>query len=494
MSYFIGVDIGGTMTKAGLYNEAGEELHIAEKSNIALCSGQGFVERDMSELWTTVSQLIQSCTNKSPEPVRGISFSSHGKGLYAIDKNGNPVRKGIISSDTRAESIVQRWAERGVIERVYSRGRQQLWTAHPVSLLAWLKEHEGQNYENVDSILMVHDYIRYKLTGNIQAEITNISGSNMYNIEKGDYDSTLLDDFGIPECLEKLAPTIDSAELAGTVTVDASKQTGLKPGTQVFGGLFDVVAASVTSCINDDTTLSAVAGTWSISTAVCDSIVESEYPYIWGKYCTPGKYFVHEGSPTSASNLAWFKNQFLQDVNWDTINQWYSSSNQDEDTPYFLPYLFGSNYRLGMHGALIGLEGHHTKKDVIRAVYEGIVFAHLNHQDRLINLVDNIKKIRFTGGPTKSRVWMQLFADASGLPVEVVDIQQSGCRAAALCAAVGYGIYRDFSEAMDATSPSIINIEPNLQRNDVLRSKFSTFNKVNHCLTELPSQERITLC
>lgn len=68
-------------------------------------------------------------------------------------------------------------------------------------------------------------------------------------------------------------------------------------------------------------------------------------------------------------------------------------------------------------------------------------------------LDDTIDCIRFTGGPTHSAIWMQMFCDASNLPLEIVDIQQSGCRAAALCAAVGSHYYHGFEEAIRACPP-----------------------------------------
>ncbi|MCV4932815.1 carbohydrate kinase, partial [Escherichia coli] len=84
---------------------------------------------------------------------------------------------------------------------------------------------------------------------------------------------------------------------------------GLLAGTPVFGGVFDVVGAALTSGIYDSTTLSAVAGTWSIATRIFDRIIPSDYPYVWGKFSIPGTFFAHEGSPTSASNLTWFLQQ-----------------------------------------------------------------------------------------------------------------------------------------------------------------------------------------
>lgn len=310
---FIGVDIGGTVTKAGIYTECGQEIHVASQYAQVLSEQPGFTERNMHELWDTVCSVIKKALFESQVPalsIGGIGFSSHGKGLYAIDKKGEPVRNGIISSDTRALAFVKKWYREGVDKLAYPKGLQQLWTGHPVSLLAWLKAHEPANYDRIDAVLMVHDYIRFRLTGEATAEITNISGSNFYNQLSSRYDRDMMALFGIEEVADKTAPVVNSTDCVGHITLQASLDCGLCPGTPVFGGFFDVVASAVSSGIDRADTLSAVAGTWSIATSVVDSIIASDYPYIWGKYCIPGKYFVHEGSPTSASNLSWFVKQF----------------------------------------------------------------------------------------------------------------------------------------------------------------------------------------
>lgn len=483
---FIGIDIGGTVTKAGIYDAQGNEIHVASRNAEVLAEQPGFSERNMDELWETVCRVVKQAIYESQVPplsIKGVSFSSHGKGLYAIDKKGKPVRNGIISSDTRALDYVKRWYHDGIDKQAYHKGLQQLWTGHPVSLLAWLKDHEPDNYARIDAILMVHDYIRFKFTGEIHAEITNISGSNFYNQFTSCYDNEMMALFGIPEVADKTAPVVNSTDRVGVITPQAALDCGLCPGTPVFGGFFDVVSSAVTSGIDNEKTLSAVAGTWSIATSVTDHIIASDFPYIWGKYCVPGKYFVHEGSPTSASNLTWFIKQFFQDEAqcYQNFEQWIAQSCDEQLV--FLPYLFGSNLEMDLQGGLIGLSGHHTKKDVIAAIYRGIVFSHLVHQDRIISLNPAIEKIRFTGGPSRSRQWTQMYADAANLPLEVVDIEQAGCRAAALCAATGAGVYSSFSEAMAQTQPAVVVFEPDEQRHQHLREGYARYLNVAHALS-----------
>ncbi|MBQ0532742.1 FGGY-family carbohydrate kinase [Providencia huaxiensis] len=488
-AFFMGVDLGGTVIKAGIYTAEGQEITVAEHSFPTESPQAGFSERNMEMLWEATCSVIRKAIQNSQltaAQISGVSFSSHGKGLYLLNSQGKPVRNGIVSSDSRAQSIVDEWHQNGTADKAYPLSLQQLWASHPVALLRWLKQHEPDNYRDTQHVLMVHDYIRYRLTDQIACEETNISGSQLFNQIQSSYDPKLCQLFGIDEANDKLAPVINSAQLAGTVTHKAAAESGLVEGTPVFGGFFDVVGAALASGVSQKDKLSAVAGTWTISTRVFDEIVPSDYPYVWSKYCIPGTYFVHEGSPTSASNLAWFTrhffNQRLQD--YDVLNHCVAEGATRQNDILFFPWLYGSNYHSNLHGGLLGLSSHHTDADIVYAIYQGIVFSHLLHQDRIVGLDNTTESIRFTGGPTQSPLWMQMFCDASNLPLDVVNVQQSGCQAAALCAAVGTGYYSGFDVAIAASTPKITTYQPNTISHQQLRDKFARFKAVADALSQ----------
>ncbi len=484
MSYFMGVDLGGTVIKAGIYSGDGTEMAVCEHSAALLSEHEGFAERNMEELWQAVCTVSKGSLNKAglnPEDIKGVSFSSHGKGLYAVDKEGRPVRNGIISSDTRAVNIVKKWLADGTADKSYPYGLQQVWVSHPAAILAWLKENERANYDKIGSILMIHDYVRLRMTNEIGAEVTNISGSNLLNIQTGEYDEHLFQLFGIEECRDKTAKVVGSSEQTGEITPKAAEELGLKAGTPVFGGFFDVVSSAISTGVIDDTAISAASGTWSIATAVHNRIEPHEHHYVWGKYCIPGLYFVHEGSPTSASNLTWWRSNALGAYSLDQCNAFVDEVEKEckESTLFFLPYLFGSNYQVGMNGALIGMQNHHTIKDIFYAIYEGIVFSHTYNQDKVIAITPNARTIRMNGGPTNSEPWMKMFASCAGLPVEISTVKQTGCMAAATCAMVGSGFYKDFIEAVKNTQQKMRVIEPDQKMHDYLRARYAEFLEIN---------------
>ena len=491
MAHFLGVDIGGTVIKSGLYDERGSEKAVASLNDTAIAGPVGWSERDMRAMWKTVCATIQKVIADSgvaPSDIKGVSFSAHGKGLYAVDKNGEPVRNGIISSDNRALPIVREWKSRNVDKAAYPYAFQQVWAGHPVSILSWLKANEGDSYKRIHRILMAHDWVRYQLTGEFGAEITNISGSNLYNVDTGAYEPELFKLFGIDEMQECVAPVIGSTESRAGISSKAAAETGLLAGTPVYGGFFDVVSAAVCAGLADERFINVVMGTWTIETWIADNIPAAEHPYTWGRYCIPGKYFVHEGSPTSASNLEWLVRNFMADVAkpYQRCDEMVAALKKGETGVQFLPYLFSSNLGDNLSSGFYGLANAHGLPHLVQAVYEGICFSQHSHLERIIALSGRDRLLRLTGGPARSNAWMQMVADISEIPVEVMHVKESGCLGAAIAAAVGSGTYPSFLDAMAAMCPTGSRLEPDAAAAPRYREKYAYFRELAAKLDTLP--------
>ena len=490
MPFFLGVDIGGSVIKSGLYDENGREIAVASRADPAKSPQIGFSERHMELMWENVCATISEAIQKSAvakKDIRGVSFSAHGKGLYAVDEKGDPVRAGIISSDNRAINLVSAYKEQGIDKKAWPFAYQQIWASHPTSLLAWLKQNEPENYRRIDKILMAHDWIRYRLTGAFGAEITNLSGSNLFNINTRAYEPALFKLFDIAEMEERVAPVVGSTECVSGVSKQAAELTGLLENTPVFGGFFDVVSAAVCAGLADSSAINVVMGTWTIETWVTDAILPADYPYIWSHYCIPNKYFVHEGSPTSASNLEWFiKNFMAQEKNpYARCESILNALPKAASKVQFLPYLLASNLGDSLSGGFYGLANAHQSDHLVQAVFEGICFAQQVHLERILALSGKNLPLRLTGGPTKSKPWMQMVADISGQTVEIMDVKESGCLGAAIAASVGAGFYRDFPEAMQAMCPTAETVFPDDSVKNAYAEKFAAFQSLAKQLAQV---------
>ncbi|WP_370676190.1 FGGY-family carbohydrate kinase [Pleomorphomonas sp. PLEO] len=463
MPIWLGIDCGGTFLKAGLYDETGRLLGLARSGLPVLSDEPGWAERDMEALWQATCRVIADVLARSgvaSATISGIGISAQGKGLFLLDREQRPLGRAMLSSDQRALDKVRAWQREGLPEKLYPRTLQTLWTGHPVSLLRWLKDERPAVYERIGSIMMAHDYLRFRLTGTLGAEITNISESNLYDMRAGRYDAALAGLCGIDEIMEALPSPVGSAEIVGGVTIQAAADTGLAVGTPVVGGLFDVVATSLAAGIGDERRLNAVLGTWSVATGVTDHVADGlSIPFVYGHHAEAGLYIVHDASPTSAANLEWLAAQFA-DRDYAAMDKAVAALPPAASDVIFLPFLYGSNAGLGMKAGFYGLQALHGRAHLLQAVYEGVVFSFLQHLDRLRQRFPDAETLRVTGGPARSEVWMQMLADTAGLPLELPAVEETGCLGAAMAAAVGTGTYRDFRAAMAAFEPPITRVEP----------------------------------
>lgn len=501
MNYLMGIDNGGTFVKVAIFDLDGNQVAVASNPLTAITPKSGYTERDMEELWVINAKSIRECIEKSgvsQESIKAVSFSGHGKGLYMVGYDGKPSYHGIISTDNRAWKCVEKWCEQGVDKAVYPLTYQKILACQPVSLLAWFQENEPEVLEKTEFIFHVKDYIRYKLTGEAYGEYTDSSGGNLVNLNTKAYDEELLAYFGLEKMLEKLPPLKYSADICGYVTKEASEITGLGEGIPAAAGMFDVNACGIASGLVDEEGMCMIAGTWSINEFISKYPIKNGSIGLNSMYCIPGYYLVEESSPTSAGNMEWFIKRLMgyEKMNEDEkgssvyniTNAWVESIEPQEASVLFLPFLNGSNEDALAKGSFIGLTAFHEKKHMLRAVYEGIVFSHKTHVDRLLKNREKPTSIRLTGGATNSEVWVQIFADTLQMPIDVIEEKEIGAQGAAMVAGIASGEYDDYEHAIKQSVKVTKTIYPNIMYKEIYAKKYENYRKVVEALNPVWKQ------
>ncbi len=487
--YLVGIDNGGTVSKAAVFTEDGRERGAASRRVEVLEPRPGWSERDMDAMWRGTAEAVREALERSgvdPAEVAAVACTGHGNGLYLIDAQGRPVRNGINSTDSRAAEIVACWKEEGVDLRALPKTAQCVWPAQPNALLAWLREHEPQSVERAASLLMAKDYTRFRLTGEVRMELTDMSGTSLMNVVEERYDDEVLALFDLPEMRRLLPPLVRSADLCGRVTAEAAAQTGLAAGTPVAGGMFDIDACGLASGCVDGRQFVIVAGTWGNNQYIAREPLVDRGLFMTSCYSIPGWYLMLEGSPTGAGNLEWFVREFLAEkgelllqAGAGPVLGWADAAvaglAPHEEDPLFLPFLYGSNVGYPARGCLLGLTSRHTRADVLRAVYEGCVFAHNTHLQRLYAFRPRPEVVRLTGGAARSAVWAQMFADVLQVPVEVPEGSELGALGAAVAAAVAAGLYPSYEAAVAAMTRVARRHEPNAARGEVYARRYGRY-------------------
>ncbi len=499
MKYYLGVDNGGTSTKAALYDVRGRELYSAARETAVLTPGPDCFERDMEEMWEANCAVIRETVTGSgvdPGDIAGVAVCGHGKGLYLWGREGKPVRNGILSADNRAYAYVERWRKDGTEERAFARSCQHIMACQPVALLPWLRDHEPEVIPRIQWVFGCKDYVRFRLTGEARGELTDCSGAGAVNLRTRQYDPALLALYGLEDLAAAFPPLCRSVEVAGCVTREAAERCGLREGTPVLGGMFDIDACALAAGVLDERNVCMIAGTWSINEYLRPSPVTDGRAAMNSLFCLPEYYLIEESSPTSAGNSEWFIRTLLPEVKaeaeaagesvYAVLDRWVRETGPEGFVPLFLPFLMGSNAHPNARGAFVGLSADQGRELLARSVYEGVVYCHKVHLDKLLATKETPPDcIRLAGGAARSEVWAQMFADILDLPVERLEARETGTLGCAIAAAAGTGAYPDLASAARAMSPVGGRFEPNREAGRRYEKRYRLYKRLMDCLDPL---------
>jgi L-xylulokinase len=493
--YLMGIDNGGSMIKCAIFDLQGNEIVVASRHLEMITPKPGVTERDANEVWQANIESIKEALNKSHlrgEDIEAIGLTGYGNGLCLVDKNGYPTMNCIVSTDNRGAKYASQFAENGIEKEVYKLTHQTLWSAQPATLLPWLKENTPEVLVRSAFALGIKDFIRLKLTGVACCEPTESSSWCLMNIETLTFEPHLFDLLGILDCYRLMPQCSGVTEVSGSITAEAANLTGLKTGTPVANGLFDVDAGALASGVLDCDTLCLIAGTWSINEHLTTEL-RNQYHESTNSISMsflPGHYLVEESTPTSASNLDWFVEKFLGiDQPPVSKSELYRKCDEriaemlpEENDVVFVPYLFSSATHPDAKAAFFNLTSFHNRDHVLQAVYEGVVFSTKFHVKRLLADGHHYPHARLSGGVAKSPIWTQMMSDVLQIPIEVLTGSELSAQGAAMCAGIGCGAFNGYTQAVAA----MVNIkkiyQPRPEYAEIYQRKYLAYEKAQAAL------------
>ncbi|MCR4632703.1 MAG: carbohydrate kinase [Erysipelotrichaceae bacterium] len=459
--YLLGIDNGGSDIKCALFDVKGKQIAVSAAQVPIQTPGPGFTERDAGDVWKANVQVIRDCIERSSvdaADIAAIGITAYGNGLVLVDERIEPVYPAIVSTDDRAGKLVQEFKADGTERRLFPYTRQTLWSAQPAVLLPWFRNNDPDVLDRCRWILSLKDYLRYRLTGALNGEITEASSTSLFDQDTKDYGRELFAILGIEDCFDKMPKVLDSFDIAGYVTKEAALQTGLKEGTPVSAGLFDIDANALASGILSDEELCLIAGTWSINEFLTKNATK-DYDRRTNTATVSylkDHYLMEDSSPTSAGNFNWYIEKIIrtyaEDLSkkeiYELCDRMAEGCPPEKSRAIFVPYVFASASEAQAKGAFLNLSAEDNAASLIRAIYEGVVFSGVRHVYNLQRPLSSYKSARLSGGITNSEVWSQMMADALGMPIQTLEGSQIGAKGAAIGAAVACGLFKDLKEGV----------------------------------------------
>ena len=499
----IGIDAGGTMTKAAMFDLAGREIGCERRANVTSFPEPGQTERDPDTMWRAACGAVRDLlakTETSPDDVAAMGATGYGSGLFLVDRAGDPVRPGIGSTDTRAAGLVADWEAKGLATPVSERISQRVWAGQSLALLGWLARHEPEVLARAHRVVLCKDFLRGRLCGDLSTDPTDAGISGLFDVRSGRPAAEIFEWLGLSAWLQKVPEVRPSCEIVGRLTDAAALQTGLRAGTPIIEGLVDVSASAFASGVVEPSRISVVAGTFSINSTLHQRPRTSTLPFLQCAAPFGDSFLATEGGATSASNFEWICRHFFDTEGlraacddrgiYGACNDLVAAAMQRRNNIFFLPFLFGGPG--GAPAGLIGMSADNTLGDVLRGVYEGVAFAHKRDIDILLSGPDASRPqvARLAGGASRSAIWAQIFADTLDLPVEIMDGSEMGAKGVALAAAVAIGAYPDLHAAAGGMTRIARRIEPRPERAAVLADKYSRYLALCAALSPVRPVER----
>ncbi len=465
MKYVIGIDLGTSGTKTVLFDTLGNVVASHTVEYPMYQPQNGWAEQDPRDWANAALETLKKVVSESGvdnSDILGIGISGQMHGLVMLDENGDVIRNSIIWCDQRTakecEEITQRVGAKRLIEI----------TANPAlpgftaSKILWVRNNEPQNYSRCRKILLPKDYVRYILTGEFATEVSDAAGMQLLDIGKRCWSDEVLEKLDIDKSL--LAKCYESVEVTGGINKKTADYTGLKEGTIVVGGAGDNAAAAIGTGVVEDKKAFTTIGTSGVVYAHASKIAIDPKGRVH-TFCSavPGEWLVMGVTQGAGLSLKWFRDNFCN-AEIETAKQMnvdpYYLMDKEVDTVMigankllYLPYLMGErtpHLNSDARGVFFGLSAMHTKKDMLRAVMEGVSYSLKDCVSVLNEMGLEISDMMACGGGGTSSVWRQMLADLYACPVKTITSKEGPALGVALLAAVAAGVYPSVQEACAA--------------------------------------------
>ena len=243
MQYLMAIDAGTGSVRAVIFDTKGNQISVAQKEWVHL-EVQGVPNSmtfDVDKNWELAVWCIQNAlkdANLKGTDILAVSATSMREGIVVYDKEGEALW-GVANVDARADKEVRFLKENHVgIEEAFYQESGQTFALGALPRLLWLKNNQPKLYEKAASLSMIGDWILAKLSGVIATDPSNGGTTGIFSLANRNWAPSMAEKVGLKSDI--FPPVLETGTVMGTVTPNASNETGLSTQTKVVMGGGDV--------------------------------------------------------------------------------------------------------------------------------------------------------------------------------------------------------------------------------------------------------------
>jgi len=468
-----------------IFNDKGEKLH-EDWLPVGTSISEEFVEQDPNEWWKLLQELLKNtlAMKQFTSSIRYISVTSSASCLVVLDNQGKVLRKSIMVSDKRAEKESEELKEK--FSQVLSKADYgKFEPSFMLPKILWIKNNEPEIFKKAQMYISSNDYLIYKLTGSFITDDLNAE-KFYFNPKSKTYPKEILRYIGISE--ENLAKVTDPGTALTQVKEDIKKELKLSGSVEVAVSTYDAICSLIGSSTYKEGELNNVCGTCSSYRFFTkDNQLSKKHNLILQSLSGEEINIIGGSNNLEGGLLEWAKecfygDSYLKDDNflYGLMQQEATESELGANGILFLPYLLGERMPFvdnDVRGIFFGIERFHTRKDIVRSIFEAISFQAKLMLEEFEKSGYEISAINISGGVAKIPLATQIRADVLGLPINVLSEIETTALGAFILTLKARGKIKSIREAS-----GVIHIEktyvPNMHNHNCYASLFILYKQL----------------
>lgn len=475
MTFLIGIDLGTSGCKASVYDQAGGCLGegYLEYGLITLSSTE--IEQDPHAWWGLTIKAVQEALQNAQvdgRRVQGISISSQGISFVLVDRAGQPLSNAINWLDSRAVAESAQIHERYPPETLFRITGKRAASFYVLPKLLWLKKNRPDLWRQADKILMGHDFLLHRLSGEYLTDHSMAGGTLLYDLRRLDWNDEFLDIFQIPR---RLLPEIRWAGTpVGKIRPKAAERLGVSKDVVVSIGGQDQKVAALGAGI-DDGAATLSMGTATTLTRLMRAPHTDAYMRIpTFTFVQPERWELEGVVGTGAGSFRWYRDTIGGQANYQALDQEAGQSPPGARGVFFYPHLTGAtspHWEGQARGTFHGLSLATQRGDMTRAVLEGVAYQVRENLAVAEQIAGPVERLIVFGGGAKSSLWREIVSDVLNRPLAFTPTVEAAGLGAAMLAGVGCGLFRSVEQARQA----MVRIAEQRQPNQDAASSYARF-------------------
>jgi xylulokinase len=484
--FLLGIDIGTQGAKVLVVDFNGHIHAVCHSSYNFEVKQQGWSEQHPLQWWNGAKEALKELWEKGVDPksIKGIGVSGQMHSLVLLNEEQEELGNAILWNDVRTKAECNEIEETIGKDTILSVTRNSVLPGFTAPKLLWIRKNEPERYAKIRYMMQPKDYIVFKLSHTLSCDVTDASGTLLFDVNKRQWSQEVTQGLDIP--IEWLPDVHESQTVVAKVSKEASQMTGLSPGIPIVAGAGDNAAAALGNGIYEEGKGTVSVGTSGVVFTPLNRVPAIENGHDLSTlhlfcHCLPNTWHAMGVTLSAGMSLRWYKDTFAN-KSYETLLSGAASIKVGSEGLIYLPYLNGErtpHNEPNAKGVFFGMSYRHSTDHFTRAVLEGVSFSLRDCLELIKKLNIDLNTVYVTGGASKSPIWRQILSEVMNYPLQAFEEREGPAFGAALLAGLGIGVWnnpQEFPNLFIDSQKTVLNKE-NVKQYEMIYEKYKDLYK-----------------